>query len=344
MLAGSLTEFSIPDVFQLLAATRKTGLLHLTGPDARGRVWILAGSLTYAVADIRHAPLASRLLQGGDIGEDAVEALITAQAADGPGAIGRTLADAGMAPDRIAQVLRDQVVDAVFELSRWATGDFSFEPTTAGADAGVDAPAVPAAEVLDAAASRAAEWEGITSQLPSPGSVLTVVARPPVQSGVIQITPQQWEVLTLVDGTRSVADVIALTGQGQFVVARLLAGMVADGLLAVGDAAGEEPRTRSRARLVADLEHRLLGAAPPAPTFTPAPAPASPPPPSILLPEPEPEVEDEPSIDVNAFLASGSGDDGGDADAADADAPPAEDRQKDDADLLSRLIDGVKGA
>ena len=36
MLAGSLTEFSLPDVFSLLAATRKTGLLHLTGDDGAG--------------------------------------------------------------------------------------------------------------------------------------------------------------------------------------------------------------------------------------------------------------------------------------------------------------------
>ncbi|MGI9016419.1 MAG: DUF4388 domain-containing protein [Euzebya sp.] len=67
MLAGSLQEFSIPDIFTLLASTRRTGVLNLASPQTRGRVWMVSGDLTYAVADVTRAPLAARLLHGGEI-------------------------------------------------------------------------------------------------------------------------------------------------------------------------------------------------------------------------------------------------------------------------------------
>ncbi|HUG84278.1 MAG TPA: hypothetical protein VMM13_06915, partial [Euzebya sp.] len=58
---------------------------------------------------------------------------------------------------------------------------------------------------------------------------------------------------------RSVGDIIALTGQGQFVVARLLASLVADGVLAVTDRTGEQPLSQQRAAHLARLEQQLLG-------------------------------------------------------------------------------------
>jgi hypothetical protein len=357
MLAGSLTEFTLPDIFQLLTATRKTGLLHLSDQGAHGRVWVLEGALAHAVSDVSRAPLAARLLHGGEIGADDIEPIMTAQAHGGPGQVGVALADAGMVPDRIRQVLADQIVDAVFELSRWSEGEFSFEADTATA---VDGPVIPAADVLEAVGRRATEWDSIVAKLPSPTSVLTPVGRPPAHNGVIQVTAEQWEVFTLVDGIRTVADVITLTGQGQFVVARLLADLVGAGLLRVDEGGGSETLTRTRARTIAQAEHEILGASRPA---APAMAPVGrqqPPPPSILLPDDDIEDDEpEPGIDVSAFLASGDDTTTArqvdirdqptvDADRDDVhdDADVAHDGDSDDRDddLLTRLIDGVKGA
>ncbi|HUG84819.1 MAG TPA: DUF4388 domain-containing protein, partial [Euzebya sp.] len=245
MLAGSLTEFSIPDIFSLLAATHKTGVLNLTGSEASGRVWITNGALAHAVADVTRAPLAARLLHGGEVDLDTVEPLVRAQAAEGT-QVAEVLASAGIHIDRVHQLLHDQIVDAVFDLSRWSDGTFAFDAQM-GAVQGT-APAIPANEVLEAVAARIAEWDGIVAQLPSPASVLVPVSRPPLQSGgMVQLSPAQWEVFTLADGLRSVGDIIALTGQGQFVVARLLASLVADGVLAVTDRTGEQPLSQQRA-------------------------------------------------------------------------------------------------
>ncbi|MEO2107944.1 MAG: DUF4388 domain-containing protein, partial [Actinomycetota bacterium] len=69
MLAGSLNEFGLADVFTLLSTTRKTGVLNLETTEVKGRVWIAQGGLCNAVADVTRSPLAARLLHGGEASE-----------------------------------------------------------------------------------------------------------------------------------------------------------------------------------------------------------------------------------------------------------------------------------
>ncbi|HEX4869067.1 MAG TPA: DUF4388 domain-containing protein [Acidimicrobiales bacterium] len=55
-LQGTLDTFALPDVLHLLAATKKTGRLRLTGERGGGSVWVDSGEAVAVVAD--HAPLA----------------------------------------------------------------------------------------------------------------------------------------------------------------------------------------------------------------------------------------------------------------------------------------------
>jgi hypothetical protein len=264
MLAGSLTEFSLPDVFTLLATTRKSGVLNLHGGDVAGRVWILAGQIAFAVADTTHSPLAARLLHGGEIEPADVEPLVHAQAAGDGVQMAAALAGVGVPLDRATTLLRDQVVDATFDLSRWPGGEFAFD---ASMEAGVPGatPTFAATDIMADVQVRLAEWDGIVATLPSPASVLRTVSRPPVTDGLIAVAPDQWEVLTLVDGVRTVADIIQLTGQGQFVVAKLLASLVGHGLVRLrDDEAGTRTVTELRATHLSRIEHEVLGAPLPA--------------------------------------------------------------------------------
>jgi hypothetical protein len=56
-LQGTLDTFALPDVLRLLAATRKTGRLRLSGSRGNGAVWVEAGSVVCVEA--AHAPHAT---------------------------------------------------------------------------------------------------------------------------------------------------------------------------------------------------------------------------------------------------------------------------------------------
>jgi len=59
-LEGSLDAFGLPDIFQLLSYTKKTGGLHLHNATRDGVVYFASGAVTGATADTSRQLLARR--------------------------------------------------------------------------------------------------------------------------------------------------------------------------------------------------------------------------------------------------------------------------------------------
>lgn len=298
MLAGSLTEFGLADVFSLLASTRKTGSLNLEGPGVAGRVWIAGGGLCFALADTTRAPLAARLLQGGEVAADQVPGIVEAHGSDDPAAVHDGLVALGLPSERVRALLLEQVVDAVFDLSRWGEGTFNFDQRG-------DSDAVPvaaAADVLMQVEGRMAEWQTIVDRVPADDAVLALAGRPQRGAEAIMVDPAHWPVLTIIDGLRTTQEVVDVAGQGVFTGSRIVADLVGAGLVLVRDEPTPETATAHRARVVAEAESRLLGAAArptrPAPQPVPQTAPAA----AVSAPAraeeiPAPAAQDEPTSD-----------------------------------------------
>ena len=71
-LEGSLDAFSLPDIFQLLSFTKKSGGLHLASDGSDGVVFFAGGQVTGASADGSRQPLARRLIGAGAVDDDAL--------------------------------------------------------------------------------------------------------------------------------------------------------------------------------------------------------------------------------------------------------------------------------
>ena len=266
-LEGSLDAFSLPDIFQLLSFTKKSGGLHLRRAATHGCVYFRDGAVTSAIADDCRQALARRLVGSSAVSEDALSAAVDRAAEEGIG-IGRALADASaIDAELLRAMVAEQAVDAVFDFLRWADGDFSFSidepsPDDIGVQLGVE-------ELVNDAKSRLEPWEHACQVIPSPDTVLIV---PVSVNEDPQLSKGEWALLALVDGRRTVADLVSLAGRGDFAVVSALAAMVERGLLAV--------RSDESAEGVAALarRHALLArleTAPPAAAAEPEPAPDS---------------------------------------------------------------------
>lgn len=257
-LEGSLDAFSLPDIFQLLSFTKKTGGLHLVsaaadGADSRdGVVFFATGQVTGASADSSRQPLARRLVGSGAVDDEALAAAVAAvSAGEGLGVV-RALRDAGAVDaDLLRQAATDQTVDAVFDLLRWREGDFAFvldeaNPDDVGVSLSVES-------VLADTEARRSSWESVSQVVPSPS---TVLAMPVVLTADPSVTRDEWALLSLVDGRRTVAELVDLTGSGQYAVVSTLAALVQRGLLEVrGDADGDHVSVVLRRQaLLAPLE------------------------------------------------------------------------------------------
>ena len=281
-LEGTLDAFSLPDIFQLLSYTKKTGTLHLRRADEHGVVHLHDGLVTGARSDVRRQALARRIVGSGLVSDDALDAAV-AHARATPCGLARALADSELVPAaRLRDLAVEQSTDAVFDLMRWPEGEFAFvvdegNPDDVGAAQAVE-------EVVAEARRRMESWAA--SSAPAPHAVVSMVTAPgsdPV------LSRDDWSLLALVDGRRTVADLVSLAGSGEFAVVSALAGLIERGLLTT-----EAPSAQLsvRQQLLAQLEGAEPEAAPAPPPVVERPAPPAAEP--VARREPEPFVPREP--------------------------------------------------
>ncbi len=232
-LEGSLDAFGLPDILQLLAFTTKTGALHVRracGPNAApaaGVVHVRGGAIAAASSDVRHEGLARRIVAAGLVDDDALREAVNRVRSDASVGLVRALLEAEAVTQEAAfGVAREQAIDAVCELLRWAEGEFSF---------GMDEPdrdalpvTLPVDEVVSEGRRRLEAWPALTALIPSPAAVLSLSLNPPEDPSCSR---EEWALLSLVDGRRTVSDVVSLLGRGEYVVVRALAALVERGLL-----------------------------------------------------------------------------------------------------------------
>ncbi len=270
-LEGSLDAFSLPDMFQLLSFTKKTGGLHLAHDGSDGVVYFTGGQITGASAESSRQPLARRLVGSGTLTDEALTSAVDAATnGEGLGIVRALLEQGAVDADLLRRAATDQSVDAVFDLLRWRDGDFAFVMDEANPDdVGV---ALAVETVLTDTEARRSTWETVSQVVPSPRAVLVM---PVVLPADPQVSREEWSLLALVDGRRSVTELVDLTGSGQYAVVSTLAALVQRGLLEVRDESAEADDHVAvvvrRQRLLAPLEDAPFVPVQEAPAGEPAP-------------------------------------------------------------------------
>jgi hypothetical protein len=236
-IEGPLRELGIHDVFQLLDLSRKTGtlLVRSTLRDNEGTIFFGSGRVVYASIRSNPNPLGELLLRAGKLGEADLERAITLQRErHASQLLGEILVEIGAISSReLERQMRFQVEEVVFELLSWNEGFFSFEE-------GVFDDLVPEARVsisteslLMEGARRIDEWSRIATRIPDLDLVPTLADIPEDRPVQLDLLPNEWEVLSLVDSERSVRTMARALGRSDFEVARVLYGLISTGVVTV---------------------------------------------------------------------------------------------------------------
>jgi hypothetical protein len=322
-LEGSLDAFSLPDIFQLLSFTKKSGGLHLRRSDARGCVYFSDGAVTAATSDEGRQSLARRLIAASVVADADLAAAVTRAEAESGVGVARALLDAeAVEAETLRTLANENTIDAVFDFLRWSDGDFSFSPDEQGPDdVGI---ALPVEDVVAAARSRLEAWD-VASGVVAPSAVLGVPLS--IDDDAI-VTQEEWALLALVDGRRNVGELVELAGQGEFVVVSALAALVERNLLAV--LSGTDGVSTVFQRF--DVLGRLETAGGSIDSFERAAEPD-------LAPETEPEPEPEPVEPIELADEADETDEAGDSDDATGVSDDAAQLSEHDASVHELLVD-----
>jgi tetratricopeptide (TPR) repeat protein len=227
-LRGSLDEMGLGDLFQLLALGRKQGRLTVSSSGRLGVVVFAAGAV--ADAGVLDAPprVSRRAAWADRRGALAVAGAEVAGHTEGEMAR-RLLAHA---PDRASGIRAAAaacVDEAVWELLGWVEGRFTFEAGVAAVGDGGGAPRAVEGLLLEAA-RRADEWPRLCRVLPALTARLVPVGPAPGSEETTGDVGRLWELL---DGRRSVDDLVATTGLAPFAVVEQVAAWVVAGRVTV---------------------------------------------------------------------------------------------------------------
>jgi len=236
-LEGSLDAFGLSDVFHLLQATQKTGGLWLRREGSEALVHLEDGAISAATLDPARMGLLRRLVMTGAVDDEAIADAATYAADNGIGLVAALQALDLVADDELTRLARVMVIDVVFDLLQWPEGDFSFAAEERSADdVGLR---LATAEAVTEARSRVDRWESAAVTVPSPASVPSIIER--VDDPTPVLAAEQWSILALIDGRRSVQEMVDLIGVGAFDVVIVLADLVEAGLVQVTPPGDEAP-------------------------------------------------------------------------------------------------------
>jgi hypothetical protein len=231
-MRGDLSETSAADACRDLARRAATGALALQGPDGPGRILFVDGRLIAAVSPTPRARLGDRLVGAGLLDDDALTTALRLQA-DDPGStrLGALLVGRGLVShDAVRLFVQEQLLDAMFEIIGWRYGTFEFVEGR-----GAEIPEVPLELSVDDAlvevSRRQQEWDELSQLIPDLEAVPAFSSASASASAALE--PDEFAVLASVDGERSIRELAADLGYGEFEAARIVYGLALLGVLEV---------------------------------------------------------------------------------------------------------------
>jgi hypothetical protein len=266
MLTGTLDDLALRPVLRFIASSHKTGKLAVSGPAAGGRIYFRSGDVYHAESDVLREGFGRKLVRSGKLGEGVLRHTLNVCAATGKG-LGEALVEGGHISRRdLEEALREEIEEVVHGLLRNDSGDFSFET-----DEQVDADTVTLVRVESLLRDDRAVLEERVPYL-NPAFVRASISTD--EAFEISITSEEWSVIAMIDGRRTLGEVSAALGLDGHSVMRVLRRLLTVGLVSLSDDGGSPPPVSVRAARPA----RPLGAPPPPP----------PPPPVVDLREDAP--------------------------------------------------------
>jgi DNA-binding response OmpR family regulator len=137
--------------------------------------------------------------------------------------LGDLLVEGGYStPDQLREALTRQSSELVYELLRWPRGRFEFRPEETPSVAQNAGLGLPVAQVVMEGFRRVDEWRLVEGRLGSFDSVLLVDAAAVEAVGVERLAKSEQKLLEMIDGERSVRDIVEESHMSSFDACKIL--------------------------------------------------------------------------------------------------------------------------
>ncbi|SDT95478.1 DUF4388 domain-containing protein [Desulfobacula phenolica] len=228
-LQGDFEGLTLASILQLLCNDQKTGVLTVTCDDEESRVFFEQGTIIYASASLKEARLGFLMRNDGIISAQQLQKCF-ALARQEKMHLGKILVEKGyISVDTLKKYNTRQVEAILYNLLFWKKGRFEYKDARLNLKGMIVTQLNPMKLILEAS-RRIDELSVLKEFIPSDKMVFKMSGK--VQSkDEIKLNANEWRVLSLIDGTRSVRQIITESGYDEFAVYKIFFSVISSGLI-----------------------------------------------------------------------------------------------------------------
>jgi|GEM_PF-414994 len=229
-LRGNLETIGLPDIIQMLHLGRKTGALHIKRGDETKTIFFRSGEISTAVTNIDAERMAVFLHKRKKISAETMASIQEeAEVTSKPEEI--IIRDAIPVSKEEHQTRVDEyVAELIYGAFHWNSGSVLFIENESPSEDCLQVRNTTENLVMEGV-RRIDEWSRIRQAIPSHRVILQQCPEPPTKSDQILLNSEEWKVMALVDGKRTISEISVESRETEFNVSKILYGLLSLGLL-----------------------------------------------------------------------------------------------------------------
>ncbi len=219
ILEGSLRAISVPDVLTFINMIKKTGVLTLRQGDVVRRLFWDHGEMIFAASSDPEEALGNFLIRHGKISQE--ENMRSGSLVEPGKRQGKILVQMGvLTPKELWWAVKNQVLEIIYACFSWQDGHFAFEESETAHEEKIKLSTSTTNIILEGI-RRLDEWPRIREVIPSDR---LVPAPAPVEGRdkTARFLEGEQAILNMVDGFRTVREIIHLSELDEFETLRIL--------------------------------------------------------------------------------------------------------------------------
>ena len=228
-LNGDFEGLTLSSILQLLCNDQKTGVLTVSCDKEESKVFFEQGTIIYASASSEESRLGFLMRNDGIISAKQLQKCL-ALGRENKRYLGKILVDKDyISLDTLKKYVTKQVETILYNLVLWKKGKFEYKEAKSNLKGMIVTQLNPMKLILEAS-RRIDELSVLRECIPSDNLVFQMSGK--VQSKEeIKLNANEWRILSLVDGTRSVRQIIKQSTYDEFAVYKIFFSMISSGLV-----------------------------------------------------------------------------------------------------------------
>lgn len=251
--AGNLKTVSFPDILQLISTGKKTGKFMAQAGSQKKELFFRAGNLISATSsNTKEDMLGNLLLRMGRVTKTDLHKAVEFQQKTGR-RIGAVMLELGLLNKQdLAQYLKIQIEEIVYNLFSWSEGEFDFQDEAKPPE---DQQLVnlDTMNLIMEGTRRIDEWLEIQKVLPQKGRILKPILSPTLRGKEITLNSDDYQVLMMIDGRKTFSDTLESSPLGDFVTSKAVYTLLSQGLIQTGETAETKVQSRQEAEQILAL-------------------------------------------------------------------------------------------